>query len=506
VVDEPKATSAGRGVLYIAFAKFYFLLVGLAISFGLPSIISTEAFGQYGLVNNITSMFNNVAVTGTIQSVSRFATQSPGKARMVQRAGLRMHLWLGLPVALAFVAAAPLVAWLLNDPSKTAPLMLAGAIIAGYSFYAVFVGTANGTHQFHKQAGLDITFGTLRAAGLLGMAALGAGVIGVIGGWVGAVALILCVAMAWVGLPGKPAERMPVRPLVRYFGGVAVYLLLFNALMFVDNGWLERLIGVRIGADAADQANGYYTAVQYLSRVSYQLMIAATFVVFPLVSRSTFTDDRETTRRYIRITTRYALMFATLIAVVLASNPHDVMRLMYRPDYADAGAPALPLLAFGYVGYTVFSIGGTILNGGGRSRAAIWSAAITLALAVLGNYEAISTALDHAHGDRVLEIAAAVTGGAMLFGAVLTCWQLHRAFGASVPAASLVRIAIACGGAYAVGRYVPLHDKGKVMTLVELAVVAIAFLVLLVATGELGRRDLEAIKAARRKRGSEGQP
>ena len=65
--------------------------------------------------------------------------------------------------------------------------MLAGLIVGGYAFYAVFVGTANGLHQFHKQAGLDITFATLRAAGLLGMAMAGLGVIGVIGGWVAAV-------------------------------------------------------------------------------------------------------------------------------------------------------------------------------------------------------------------------------------------------------------------------------------------------------------------------------
>ena len=57
--------------------------------------------------------------------------------------------------------------------------MLAGLIVGGYSFYAVFVGTANGLRQFHKQAGLDITFATLRVAGLLGMAMAGSASIGV---------------------------------------------------------------------------------------------------------------------------------------------------------------------------------------------------------------------------------------------------------------------------------------------------------------------------------------
>ncbi len=151
---EPQAaprTSAGRGVLYIAFAKFYFMFAGLVIQFRLPNILSRAAFGSYSLVSNVASLVNNVLVTGTIQAVSRFSAQEPGKARRVQQAGLRMHARLGLVIAVGFIAAAPLVAWLLHDMSKTAPLMLAGLIVGGYSFYAVFVGTANGLATIVRQ-------------------------------------------------------------------------------------------------------------------------------------------------------------------------------------------------------------------------------------------------------------------------------------------------------------------------------------------------------------------
>jgi stage V sporulation protein B len=502
--SEPKGTGAGRGVLYIAFAKFYFLLVGLVVQFRLPHYLSIEQYGRYGLVNSIASMFNNVAVTGTIQSVSRTSTHEQGRARAVQHAGLRMHVRLGLPISIAFIAAAPLVARLLDDPAKTAPLMLGGLIIGGYSFYAVFVGTANGTHAFHKQAGLDVTFATLRAIGLLGMAYLGLGVVGVVGGWVGAVALILCVAIAWVGLPGAKgrADKLPVKPMFRYFVGVALYLLLFNALMFVDNFLLELRLSDLLGHKVADEANGFYTASQNLARVSYQAIIAATFVVFPLVSRSTFTEDRETTKRYIHITTRYSLAFATMIAVVMAANPSDNLALLYGDTYAHAGAPALRLLAFGNVAFAIFAIAGTILNGAGKSRAAIASAAVTVGLSAIANYLAIGT---FANSPDVLEITAAVTASAMLLGAVITSWQLVRVFGAAVPLASLARIAISAAGAYAAGHYLPLHGRGKLMTLVAAAVVAVVFLVLMVATRELGKRDLEAIKAVRRKRAPGGE-
>lgn len=522
--QPPARTGAGRGVLYIAFAKFYFMLAGLVIQVRLPAILSRAAFGSYSLVANIASLVNNVLVTGTIQAVSRFAAQEPGKARRVQHAGLRMHIRLGLVISACFIAAAPLVAWGLHDMTKTAPLMLAGLIVGGYSFYAVFVGTANGLHQFHKQAGLDMTFATLRVAGLLGMAMAGLGVIGVIGGWVAAVGVILCAAAVWIGLPGPIAkeDRLPVRPLIEYFAGVALYLALFNALMFVDSILIKRLTteyyATHLGAldvalasavpwaaaatgfhadpsVLADVQNGYYAAVQNLARLPYQAIIAATFVVFPLVSRSTFTEDRETTRRYIQITTRYSLIFAMALAVVMAANPVDVLGLVYAADYAHLGGPALSALALGNVAFSIFAISGTILNGAGKTLPAVVTAAITLAIAAVGNYIAIPIAV--ARG-QVLVVAAVVTSAAMVAGALISGWVLRRRLGAFLPIASAIRVAIATAAALGVGRVLPLH--GKLMTLVEAVVVGATFLVVLVITRELGRRDLEAIKAVRRSR------
>ena len=521
-------SKAARGVLYIAFAKFYFMVAGMVIQFRLPHILSRGAWGSYSLVANIASLVNNVLVTGTIQSVSKFAAQEPGKARLVQQAGLRMHVRLGLVIAIGFIAAAPVVAWSLHDSDMTGPLMMAGLIVGGYSFYAVFVGTANGLHEFHKQAGLDITFATLRGIGLLGMAMAGMGVIGVIAGWVAAVAIILCAAIVWVGMPGKiaKADRLPIAPMIRFFGGVAIYLFLFNALMFVDSllikrltteyfaahaeplraslestiPWATKLSGYHFTpSDLADVQNGYYAAVQNLGRLSYQAIIAATFVVFPLVSRSTFTEDKETTRRYVQVTSRYSLIFATAIAVVLAANPEQMLGLIYPPDIAHLGAPALLALAFGNVAFSVVAIAGTILNGSGHTRDAIIAAAITLAVATIGNYIAIPLA---AEAGRTLEVAAAVTGGAMVIGAILAGALLWKRLGAFIPVLSFLRIGVATAAAFAVGKFLPF--KGKLMTLVEAGVIGVVFLVVLVASRELGKRDLEAIKAVRRKRAAGG--
>jgi stage V sporulation protein B len=528
VSDDKAQTTAGRGVLYIAFAKFYFMFVGLIVQFRLPAILSRVAWGGYSTVNSLISPVNNVLVTGTIQAVSRFSAQEPDKARYVQNAGMRMHLRFGLPLAFIYILAAPLVGWFEHDATIVPALVLGGLIVGGNAFYATFVGTANGLHQFHKQAGLDITFATVRTIGLIGMAMAGLGVVGVIGGWLGAIGVILVVATAWIGLPKNvvKADRLPVKPMLGFFFGVAVYLALFNALMFVDTWLLKRLATEYYAAHASDYDGaiarvlpwaahsvgyhadpaaladvqvGYYAAVQNLARLSYQAIIAATFVVFPLVSRSTFTADRETTRRYIQVTLRYSLIFATAIAVVMAAKPTEMLGVPYAHDFAVAGGSALFILALGNVAFAVFAIAGTILNGAGLTRPAIVTAAITLVLAAGANYIAIPLAM--ATGN-FLAVAAAVTSGAMLLGAVLTGFALKQRLGAFLPLLSVVRVLVATAVAIAVGRVLPLH--GKLMALVAAVIVGAVFLIVLVVTRELGTRDLEAIKAVRRKRASGG--
>ena len=75
----------------------------------------------------------------------------------------------------------------------------------------------------------------------------------------------------------------------------------------------------------------------------------------------------------------------------------------------------------------------------------------------------------------------------MMIGAGVCGWFLHKRLGAFVPVASLVRVVLAVAVAVAVGRVIPF--KTPLMALVEAAVVGVVFLVVLIATRELGKAD-----------------
>jgi O-antigen/teichoic acid export membrane protein len=495
---QNKSVGAGKGLVFITGAKLWFMIAGYVIQFALPRALGSPAsFGIWVLVLALISPFNNVVVTATIQSVSKFSSESNEKASAVTRAALKMQAILGGSAGILFIVFAPSIAWFLHDAELTPPLRLGAGVVVCYSLYAVFVGAANGARAFHKQAALDITFSTLRAAFVVGAALLTHSALMSIGGFVAAAGAILVVAFFVVGLGPQPNESFPVKRLARFFGGVAVYLLIVNLLMFIDGLLLKRLVAesVTVG-DATAIANtqeGFYGAVQAIARIPYQLILAVTFVIFPLVSRSVFEKDAEKTRGYVQACMRYSFVVTAGLAVSLGARPEAVMRLFYKPEYS-VGAHALAALVAGYVCFSLFNIAGTIINGAGKTRPTFVIGALTLIAATAANYFAIQHQLKN--GGDVLFGAALATTGAMLFGTLLSGVYLMRNFGAFIAPITVVRVALSTAAALGVARLWPAHGffAGKLGTLVSSGVIGLAFLSVAVISGELRPAELMRLR------------
>jgi stage V sporulation protein B len=496
-VASTRSISAGRGLVFITGAKLWFMVAGYVIQFALPRALGSPAlYGVYGVILNFLNPVNNVIVTGTIQGVSKFTAETEERRPAVTRAALRLQAWLGGGAALGFFLLAPFFAWLEHDRALVPYYRVAAGVVLAYSFYAVFVGAANGAKQFHKQAGLDMTFSTLRCLFIVGAAAFTHSVLASLGAFVAAATTILLVAALVVGLGGTPREQFPTSRLVKFFGGVWFYLAISNLLMFVDGILVKRLVtenavGHQLANAAliANEQSGFYLAVQNVARIPYQLILAVTFIIFPLVSQSTFEADHEKTRGYVRTTMRYSLVVAALFASVLAARPTAVMRFVYKPEYL-VGAPALVPLVAGYALFSLFTIAGTIINSSGRTLPTTIIGAITLAVAAAGNWFAIHSALSMGH-DPLLA-AAIATAAAMALGLVLAGLYLHRVFGAFLPPLTIVRVSLCCAAATGVGWAWTRSGimPGKWGTAISSAACGVAFLVVAVLSGELRPREL----------------
>ena len=86
----------------------------------------------------------------------------------------------------------------------------------------------------------------------------------------------------------------------------------------------------------------------------------------------------------------------------------------------------------------------------------------------------------------------------MLFGVLLSGWFVKRRLDAFMSPVAVLRVAVAAGAAIAVGHVIDVG--GKMMTLVEAAVVGTVYLVALVATRELTRADLRAVLDLRKQK------
>lgn len=494
--------AAGRGVVFITAAKLWFIVAGYVVQFALPRLLGSVArYGAYSTVMTTASILNNVLVTGTIQSVSKFTSERDDRAPSVLRSALVFQAILAGLVGLLYYALSGWVATSFLKKASLAPyLRICTVVVVAYAIYATLIGALNGSKRFSRQAAFDVAFSTLRTGLTLGLAAAGLGVMGALGGFAIAAVLILLAALAVVGT-GKHGEGLNAGRYIAFALPLFLFHLFLNTAMTLDLVMLSRYTS--LAAEAAGQtaaaaeqiANtqaGYYKAAQAFALIPYQAILSVGFVLFPLVSRATFDDDLEATRSYVRGAMRFSVMLVSGGAAVFASRPAAVIGLVFPAAYRVAG-PALSILAGGFVAFSIFVICCTILNGAGRALDAMGVALATLVAVVGANALLVPGKL----GVAGLVATATATSIGMTVGALAAGAAVYARFKALVPAATVLRVAAAAAAAVFVGRLIP--DHGKVLTLGAAIVVFVAYLVVLVLLREIKREDLAIVrKIARR--------
>jgi O-antigen/teichoic acid export membrane protein len=495
-IKDDQARSVGRGVLAIGMAKLYFIFTGLIVQFGLPRLLkwvlmrdgmsldaATPAaqamYGDYKLVNNTVSQLNNTVVTGTIQTVSKFTAEREHGLGIVKRRALVLQLCIGGGLALAYALSASFLASLQlgkdetgAHQSLTTAMRISALIVLAYAFYALFIGVLNGQRKFLAQATFDISYSTLRPAAILGAAAAGLGVLGIFGAFATAAALICIAAALVVGpLSGPKDEALSFSEIARAGAGIFFYTLLFNLLLFEDAQLLRPLVAY--GVDGATQdlstllgrLSGIYGAVQNIGFVPYQLVIAVTFVVFPLVSKATFEHDLKNTQLYIFNALRYSvILLAVLLGAILAA-PRGLVVLPHGAEYAVGGA-ALRALGFGQFCFSLLAVSNTILLGAGKIRLAAESVLLALITQAIVAFFLVPAA---AKGEDILQaplIAAAISSTiGISVGLTRALLALRKEFQAILPLATLLRGMLLIAACIALGVFFP--EGGAISTLLH---------------------------------------
>lgn len=504
----PEASRAGRGAAAIALAKVYFVLAGFGVQFALPRLFGSAA--RYGLYQSVmvgVSILNNLMIAATVQTVAKLVSEDEASAPATVRRALAIQLGVGLLGAGGLSLAAGPLAARMYDPNYASMVRIASVVVLAYALYATLVGALNGRQRFVAQAGFDAGFTTLRTVGLCVGAAL-FGVAGAVSGFAAAAVTITLAAVVVVGIGGRVEgrEAPPLARFLRYMAPVWLYQALLNMLLQLDTllikGQITRMavasgVAVAAAVEQADVLTGYYKAAQNFAFVPYQLVLTATLVVFPMVSKATSSGDDEAARAAIRGAARFSLLALLLMAAPIAGAADGVLRLMYPPEYV-AGAAVLRILAPSLVAFALFSLAATVLAGAGRPGVAAGVAGLAVACMVALDVIALRIA-----GPRTLALTALSlgTGSAMVIAATVAITLVHRRFGAFVPFGTVVRAVPAALVAFGVAHFTP--HEGKLMALVAVAAGGVAYLGVLLVLGELTdllaglRERLARRKAAR---------
>jgi stage V sporulation protein B len=498
VAQADEARTAGRGVIAITAYKLYFIAASYAVFLALPRLLGTpEAFGLYATTISIVSILHNVLIQGTIQTVSKRVSEDAGRTSGVLRQALKLQLIVGGICAGGLFVFAPLLAERGMLDERMGPLLrIMAAEVFSYALYAALVGSLNGKRLFQRQAGLDVTFTTLRTVGIVGAAALGLGVTGTLSGSAAASAVVLLIALFVVG-SGQGKEPIAWKRWLAFMVPLWLYQLSINLTIQVDLIVLKRTLtsiamsSAELRGEAAQIASryaGFYRAAQTFAFVPYQLILAVALVVFPMVSKAVGEKDLEAARRYIRQAMRFSLLVLLAVAAPMAGASSGVMRLAYPEAYL-AGSGALSVLSFGMVFFALFVVGATALSSSGHpARAAAIGGMAVLIIVTVNLILLHLTGI----GPRALTAAALGTsiGTAAALGA--TGIAVYGKFGAFIPCVTVTRAILAGAAGFAAAYITPHHTRA--LALAALVCGGLCYLGALFVLRELGARDLQILR------------
>jgi len=515
-VPDVDARAAGRGGIAVLGAKLFFLVVGFVQQPLLRLAVGLNDFGGLAQALVVANTVNNVIITSGTQGVSRTVAGAKGREDQALRAALKVHVPLAVAVAIAMAAAAPLYAGFERAEDVVAPLCVLAVVAFLYGLYAPLIGYLNGRGRFVRQAGLDVTFASMRTVGLIGFGYAfvrrgGSGALGTTVGWVAAAAFIVPLAARSTGwgkrVPAgepRPAGVPSPGPYLAMLGPIAGVQLCTNLLMQIDIALLGRFLSE--GAVAAGLSEGaqrvavkewvaIYKECQTFAFLPYQLLFSVTLILFPMLARARAEQDERAVREYVARGARLAAIFGGLLVGVVVAMPRAMLSFAYGAADSARGADVLRTLALAQAAFAMLGIATTILTSIGRERAA---ALLTLAavIAVAGACTALVPGAPL--GQAQLVRTAQASGGALAATLLVAGILVRLRTGAFVPLATGVRTGLALAACVAVGLVMP--RVGRLFTPLLALAVAAGYVGLLVLLREVGARDLAMIRNLAKRR------
>ncbi len=369
--NTPQSRLTGAVALLISQAIV--LVFGYVAHLWIGRHLGPEAYGTYGIVLSLQTIFGLILTLGVPVAISRFVAQDTTHARAILRRGLTLQLGISLIVASLVASFSPLLARILGDNSLTPYIIFVAIVIFFQSFYPVFSQYLSGAHQFNRQALLTSLYATAKLAGALALMYT-FHVYGALAGFI--VGGIFAGILGWYWT--KPHLQPGVSPhsyrAYLSFAGIYVLVLVgLQLLISLDLFMVKALL-------RSDELTGYYNAAVTLSRIPFTLLQSLAFILLPSVSRLTKPGESHViAAQFISDTIRYLIALIVPGTLLAATTSQTLITLFYSHAY-DPASSILSILIIGLGALAFFQLLVSIVAGAGRPGIALY---ITIFLCLL---------------------------------------------------------------------------------------------------------------------------
>jgi O-antigen/teichoic acid export membrane protein len=459
----------GRGTIYNMSARAIFLSSDFIIHIYFARTLGPEIYGLCGVVLALLAIVAQPLNIGLNQSVSKYVAEDHDRARTLLYQGIRSQMMLVLVLMAIFIGASGPIAEVLHSPELGGYLRLAAMVLPGLGILTIFLGMYNGMRSFGKESLVLSSYPLMRTVAAVTLIYLGYEVRGVLWGFIFGLAVSIILAVALIDVPDVKVD-FDVRRLRAFAVPVFILGLVMIVIPNIDLLFVKGMI-------ADKKEAGIYNSARVLAKASYFFFLAVSSTIFPSISGSVSSGDRDRTASYISQGVRYLLMMSLPIACLVAATGGSIISLVFSSNYAEGGE-SLSILMFGFTLFTLFSVLTTILLAGNRP---VWAMSlglfllpvdIVLNVILVPRYHLTGAALS----TSVTALCGVAVASSIVFREFHTLWDFR----------SMACIVASSGFVYLLASFM---DPSGLWLFPAVIVSMAAYVVLLVLLGELSSKD-----------------
>jgi stage V sporulation protein B len=338
------------GFFWLVAGNATLFLSGFAVYIVLGKFILTPAeFGIYGLIISLATVFTVIFKNSFLQTTSHFVSIETKNAFSFFKKIFSLQLAVSMLLFIVFYFFAENIALLFGDASLSKYIVVISFVFPFSSIYAVALGYLNGLKKFSSESIIQISYNLLKVFLVIGLAVLGFGVYGSVGGFVLASAGVLAVVALFIHknrTKGKSSVSMLV--ICKYVFPLTFLSVFLQLFYSTDLFFIKTIIGDNYSV-------GLYVAAQTISQIPNMVVLAIPFLIYPFVSEAHGKKDTGSIGKISRNSLKYSIMFLVLSLALVCSSSGELLSLLFNSNYVPASA-ALIMLSIGMAFFGLSSV------------------------------------------------------------------------------------------------------------------------------------------------------